>query len=94
MIPYSVLDLSPIPEGGTANEALANTLDLAQEAERLGYNRFWLAEHHNMTGIASAATAVVMDAVTELVERLRAEKAPVERWNPTKNHQKETGRFE
>jgi len=60
MIPYSVLDLSPIPEGGTANEALANTLDLAQEAERLGYNRFWLAEHHNMTGIASAATAVVI----------------------------------
>ena len=42
----------------------------------------------------TAATAVVMDAVTELVERLRAEKAPVERWNPTKNHQKETGRFE
>ncbi|MBC8129603.1 MAG: LLM class flavin-dependent oxidoreductase [Rhizobiaceae bacterium] len=63
MIPYSVLDLSPIPEGATAADALANSLDLARHAERLGYNRFWLAEHHNMTGIASAATAVVIGHV-------------------------------
>jgi luciferase family oxidoreductase group 1 len=63
MIPYSVLDLSPIPEGGTAADALRNSLALAQHAEALGYNRFWLAEHHNMTGIASAATAIVIGYV-------------------------------
>lgn len=60
MVPLSVLDLSPIVRGGTASDALRNTLDLARHAERLGYRRFWLAEHHNMTGIASAATAVVI----------------------------------
>jgi len=59
-IPFSVLDLSPIPAGQTAAEALRNTLDLARQAERLGYRRYWLAEHHNMPGIASAATAVVI----------------------------------
>src|SRR5580765_4388836 len=59
-IPFSVLDLSPIVAGGTAGEALRNTLDLAQHAERWGYHRFWVAEHHNMPGIASAATAVVI----------------------------------
>ena len=63
MIPFSVLDLSPIPEGGTAREALANSLDLARHAEAWGYRRFWLAEHHNMPGIASAATAVVIGHV-------------------------------
>lgn len=63
MLPYSVLDLSPIPAGSTAADALANSLDLARHAEALGYNRFWLAEHHNMTGIASAATAVVIGHV-------------------------------
>jgi luciferase family oxidoreductase group 1 len=57
---YSVLDLSPIRQGGSAGEALRNTLDLAQHAERWGYRRFWLAEHHNMPGIASAATSVVI----------------------------------
>ena len=56
MIPFSVLDLSPIPTGSNAAIALRNTLDLAQHAERWGYLRYWLAEHHNMTGIASAAT--------------------------------------
>lgn len=71
MIPYSVLDLSPIPEGGTARDALQNTLDLAREAERLGYNRFWLAEHHNMTGIASAATAVVIGHVAAGTRTIR-----------------------
>lgn len=60
MVPLSVLDLSPIVEGGTAAEAYRRTLDLAQHAERWGYRRFWLAEHHNMPGIASAATAVLL----------------------------------
>src|SRR5258705_6457750 len=57
MIPFSVLDLSPIAEGSTASDALRNSLELAQHAEKLGYKRFWLAEHHNMPGIARAATA-------------------------------------
>ena len=63
MIPFSVLDLSPITQGSSAADALRNTRDLAQQAERLGYRRYWLAEHHNMTGIASAATAVVIGHV-------------------------------
>ncbi|MDR3517060.1 MAG: LLM class flavin-dependent oxidoreductase [Azospirillaceae bacterium] len=63
MIPLSVLDLSPIVEGGSPADALRNTLDLAQHAERWGFRRYWLAEHHNMTGIASAATAVVIGHV-------------------------------
>jgi luciferase family oxidoreductase group 1 len=58
--PLSVLDLAPIVEGATAADALRNSLDLAQHAEEWGYNRFWLAEHHNAVGIASAATAVVI----------------------------------
>jgi luciferase family oxidoreductase group 1 len=58
--PLSILDLAPIVEGATAADALRNSLDLAQHAEGWGYNRFWLAEHHNATGIASAATAVVI----------------------------------
>ena len=60
---FSLLDLSPVPEGGSVADALANTLDLARAAERLGYHRYWLAEHHNMPGIASAATAVVIGHV-------------------------------
>lgn len=60
MVDLSVLDLSPIVEGGDAAQSLRNTRDLAQHAERLGYRRYWLAEHHNMTGVASAATAVVI----------------------------------
>lgn len=63
MIPFSILDLAPIAQGATAAEALRNSLSLAQHAESLGYRRFWLAEHHNMTGIASAATAVVVGHV-------------------------------
>ena len=63
VIPFSVLDLSPIAEGATAAQAFRNTLDLAQHAERWGYHRYWLAEHHNMPGIASAATAVVIGHV-------------------------------
>jgi luciferase family oxidoreductase group 1 len=60
MVPFSILDLSPIPEGATASVALANSLDLAQHAEAWGYHRYWLAEHHNMPGIASAATSIVI----------------------------------
>jgi len=60
MAKLSLLDLSIITEGGTAADALANTLDLAKHAERWGYHRYWVAEHHNLSGIASAATAVVI----------------------------------
>src|SRR6185503_15422597 len=59
IVPLSVLDLSPITAGSTAGDALRNSLDLARHAERLGYKRHWVAEHHNMQAIASAATAVV-----------------------------------
>jgi luciferase family oxidoreductase group 1 len=59
-VPLSILDLSPIVEGGTAADAFRNSLDLARHAERWGYRRYWLAEHHNMPGVASAATAVVI----------------------------------
>ncbi len=59
----SVLDLAPVPQGSTPGDALRNARDLAQHAERLGYRRYWLAEHHNMIGIASAATAVVVGFV-------------------------------
>jgi luciferase family oxidoreductase group 1 len=70
-IPLSVLDLAPIVEGATASEALANSLDLARHAERLGYHRFWLAEHHNFTGIASAATAVVISHIAAGTSTIR-----------------------
>jgi luciferase family oxidoreductase group 1 len=60
MIPLSVLDLAPIVEGESAADALRKSLDLARHAERLGYTRYWVAEHHNMKGIASAATSVVI----------------------------------
>jgi luciferase family oxidoreductase group 1 len=60
MIPFSVLDLSPIVAGSDAAQSFRNTLDLARNAERWGYHRYWLAEHHNMVGIASAATAIVI----------------------------------
>jgi luciferase family oxidoreductase group 1 len=71
MIPLSILDLSPIPEGSTAREALNNSRNLAQHAERLGYRRYWLAEHHNMPGIASAATAVAIAHVAGGTETIR-----------------------
>jgi luciferase family oxidoreductase group 1 len=70
-VPFSVLDLSPIVAGGTAADALRNTLDLARHVERLGYQRFWLAEHHNMAGIASAATVVVIAHVAAGTQRIR-----------------------
>jgi luciferase family oxidoreductase group 1 len=71
MIPYSLLDLSPVPEGSTAAQALAATVDLARQAKALGYRRFWLAEHHNMPGIASAATAVVIGHVAGATRTIR-----------------------
>jgi luciferase family oxidoreductase group 1 len=71
MIPFSVLDLSPIPQGQSAGDALRNTLDLARHAEQLGYRRYWLAEHHNMPGIASAATAVVIGQVAAATSTIR-----------------------
>ncbi|BCM17666.1 LLM class flavin-dependent oxidoreductase [Mesorhizobium sp. J8] len=60
MTALSVLDLSPVTQGSTASQSLANSLDLARHAERLGYKRYWLAEHHNTPGSASAATSVVI----------------------------------
>ena len=71
MIPFSVLDLSPVPEGSTAGDALRNTRELARLAEKLGYRRYWLAEHHNMPGIASAATAVAIGYVAEATSTIR-----------------------
>ena len=71
MTPLSVLDLSPIAEGSNAGQSLRNSLDLAQNAERLGYRRLWLAEHHSMRGIASAATAVVIAHVAAGTSRIR-----------------------
>jgi len=65
MIPYSVLDLAPVVEGGDASQALRCSLDLARHAEKWGYRRYWLAEHHGMPGIASAATAVVIGHVPQ-----------------------------
>lgn len=71
MIPFSVLDLSPIVQGATAADSFRNTLDLARHAERWGYKRYWLAEHHNMPGIASAATAVVIAHVAAGTSTIR-----------------------
>ena len=70
-IPFSLLDLSPVPEGFEARDAIRNTLDLARRAEDWGYRRFWLAEHHNMPGIASAATAVLIGLVAQATSRMR-----------------------
>jgi luciferase family oxidoreductase group 1 len=71
VIPFSILDLSPIREGADAGDALRFTRDLARHAERLGYRRFWLAEHHGMPGIASAATAVLIGYVAAHTETIR-----------------------
>ena len=71
MIPLSVLDLAPIPEGSDAGQALRNSLDLARHAEALGYARYWMAEHHNMVGIASAATAVALAHIGAGTRRIR-----------------------
>jgi luciferase family oxidoreductase group 1 len=71
MAALSVLDLAPIVEGSDAREALRHTLDLAQHAERWGYQRIWFAEHHNMPGVASAATSVVIGYVAAGTSRIR-----------------------
>lgn len=70
-IPFSVLDLAPIVVGGSAADAFRNTLDLARHAERWGYRRYWLAEHHNMPGVASAATSVVIGFVAGSTSTIR-----------------------
>ncbi len=75
MIPFSVLDLAPVVEGGTAADAFRNSLDLARHTEVLGYKRYWLAEHHNMPGIASAATSVVIGHIAGGTKSIRV--APV-----------------
>jgi luciferase family oxidoreductase group 1 len=71
VIPLSVLDLSPIVQGGTAAQSFRHTVDLAQHAERWGYRRFWVAEHHNMPGIASAATAVLIAHIAGATTSIR-----------------------
>src|SRR5277367_3815083 len=71
MVPFSILDLSPIIQGGTAAQSLNNSLDLARHAEAWGYRRYWLAEHHNMPGIASAATAVAIGHVAAGTKTIR-----------------------
>lgn len=77
MIAYSVLDLAPIAEGSKAADALHHSLDLARHAEAWGYKRFWLAEHHNMSGIASAATSVVIGYVAGGTKTIRVGSAGV-----------------
>ncbi len=71
MTALSILDLAPVPQGATTGDALRRARDLAQNAERLGYNRYWMAEHHNMVGIASAATSVALGFVAEGTSRIR-----------------------
>jgi luciferase family oxidoreductase group 1 len=71
MARYSVLDLSPVIEGGDAAQAFRNTVDLARHVEQWGYHRYWLAEHHNMPGIASAATSIVIGHVAGATKSIR-----------------------
>ena len=71
MIALSILDLAPVAEGSDIRQSFANTLDLARHGERLGYRRYWLAEHHNMPGIASAATAVLIGHVAGGTQTIR-----------------------
>src|SRR3954447_362958 len=71
VIPFSILDLSPINQGSDAAHAFRHSLDVAQHAERWGFKRFWLAEHHNMQGIASAATSVLIGYVASGTTAIR-----------------------
>jgi luciferase family oxidoreductase group 1 len=71
VLPVSILDLAPIVEGGTPAQALRNSIDLVRHAERLGYTRYWVAEHHNLSGIASAATSVVIAHLADATESIR-----------------------
>src|ERR1700756_3219388 len=68
---FSILDLAPVRTGGTIAEAYRNTVDIAQHADRWGFTRFWLAEHHNMPGIASAATSVLIGHVAGATKSIR-----------------------
>src|SRR5512142_299567 len=70
-VPVSVLDLAPVGEGATTTEAVRHTIGLAQRADDLGFTRFWVAEHHNMPGIASSAPAVLIGAIAAATERIR-----------------------
>ena len=71
MVHFSILDLAPVPEGSSARQALLNSADLAAHAEALGFHRYWMAEHHNMQGIASAATAVALAHVANHTKTIR-----------------------
>jgi luciferase family oxidoreductase group 1 len=71
MIPFSILDLSPVPMGSSVAQALRNTIDLARRAETWGYHRYWLAEHHSLPGVASAATSIVIAQVAAATTSLR-----------------------
>ncbi|MEO6097060.1 MAG: LLM class flavin-dependent oxidoreductase [Fibrobacteria bacterium] len=71
MVPLSILDLVPVKSGGSPGESLRESLDLARHAERLGFKRYWVAEHHNMIGIASAATSVVIGHLAAGTSRIR-----------------------
>jgi len=70
-VPLSVLDLAPVPDGGSAAEALRATIELARQAERLGYHRFWVAEHHNMPGIASSSPPVLIGHIADATTTMR-----------------------
>src|SRR3546814_18884826 len=70
-LPLSVLDLAIVGEGSTPGEALRHSLDLAQVTERLGYHRYWVAEHHNIPGIASSAPAVLLAHLASVTETIR-----------------------
>jgi luciferase family oxidoreductase group 1 len=69
--PLSILDLMPIPNGGDGRQAIHNTLELAQLAEELGYERYWLAEHHNFVGLAAVAPEVLIGVIARATERIR-----------------------
>ena len=70
-VPFSVLDLAPVPSGSSATEALRHSRELAQHVERLGYHRLWVAEHHNMPGIASSAPAVLIGHLADATHSIR-----------------------
>ncbi len=70
-IRYSVLDLAPINEGQSASDSFKHSVDLAKHTEKWGYHRFWLAEHHNMPGIASAATSVLIGHIAQVTSSIR-----------------------
>ncbi|MGQ3055488.1 MAG: MsnO8 family LLM class oxidoreductase, partial [Roseateles sp.] len=71
MPPLSILDLAPVVEGATTRQALLNSLDLVKLADRLGYTRYWVAEHHNLEGVASSATAVLIGQLAAASQRIR-----------------------